>query len=66
MKIKINGKETQVPDGITLIQLLGHLRIDKHRVAIELNKEIAKKTHWDRITLKEGDNIEIVTFVGGG
>jgi len=66
MILKINGKEKIVTDGINISQLLDELKICKDRVAIELNKEIAKRSQWDSIYLKEGDTLEIVTFVGGG
>ncbi len=66
MILKINGKERNVSQGINISQLLDELNIQKDRVAVELNKEIAKKSQWENIYLKEGDVLEIVTFVGGG
>lgn len=66
MILKINGKEKKVSEGISISQLLDELNIQKDRVAVELNKEIAKKSQWENIYLKEGDVLEIVTFVGGG
>lgn len=66
MILKINGKERNVSQGVNISQLLDELNIQKDRVAVELNKEIAKKSQWENIYLKEGDVLEIVTFVGGG
>ncbi len=66
MILKINGKEKQVKDNITISQLLDEINIMKDRVAVELNKEIAKRSEWEKIYLKDGDVLEIVTFVGGG
>lgn len=66
MILKINGKEIEVSDGINISELLDELKISKDRVAIELNKDIAKRSQWNEICLKEGDILEIVTFVGGG
>ncbi|GAB4432177.1 MAG: sulfur carrier protein ThiS [bacterium] len=66
MILKINGKEKEVSDNINISQLMDELKIPKDRVAIELNKEIAKRSNWENIYLKEGDALEIVTFVGGG
>ncbi len=66
MILKINGKEKQLKDNITISQLLDEINIMKDRVAVELNKEIAKRSEWEKIYLKDGDVLEIVTFVGGG
>lgn len=66
MIITINGKEREVPDNLTVSGLVSFLNINSERVAIELNREIAKKSNWDNIYLKNGDILEIVSFVGGG
>lgn len=66
MIVKINGKETTIPDNITVTELLSFLKIKQNYVAVELNKEIVKRSNWDSTNIKENDQIEIVTFVGGG
>ncbi len=66
MIVKINGKETTIPDNITVSELLNFLKIKQNYVAVELNKEIVKRSNWDSTNIKENDQIEIVTFVGGG
>lgn len=66
MILKINGREKEVSANINISQLLDVLKIPKDRVAVELNKEIAKRSDWESISLKDGDVLEIVTFVGGG
>ncbi|MCA8940311.1 MAG: sulfur carrier protein ThiS [Planctomycetes bacterium] len=65
MKIVVNGKEQDFA-GSTVEELVAGLKLDRSRVATELNKEIVRRADYPSTTLKEGDRIEIVTFVGGG
>ena len=66
MKISINGINQEEKEGTSLKKLLKSLGLDSARVAVELNKEIVKKDKYSEITLKNGDALEIVHFVGGG
>ncbi|MEK6743990.1 MAG: sulfur carrier protein ThiS [Nitrospirota bacterium] len=66
MTIILNGKKKDVPDGITVIGLLGHLNIQHQRVAVERNGEIVKKADYAVTVLKDGDALEVVSFMGGG
>lgn len=66
MRIKVNGKEYDVPEGLTVSNLLDFFKINKNFVAVERNKEIVSKKDWDKAIICEGDIFEIVTFVGGG
>ena len=66
MKLTINGKETEMKDGLTLSGLLKELDIDSARVAVEVNLNIIKKVNYDAHFLSDGDSVEIVNFVGGG
>ena len=65
MKITINGQE-QSCDSATLAQLIEHLGMKQDRVAVELNRNIVPRAQWQQTNLVEGDNLEIVHFVGGG
>lgn len=65
MKIRVNGDEREVPDGQTLRALVESHNLKPEKVAIELNRRLARAEKYD-LPLKEGDEIEIVTFVGGG
>jgi sulfur carrier protein len=65
MKITINGQE-QSCDSATLAQLIEHLGMKQDRVAVELNRNIVPRAQWQETKLVEGDNLEIVHFVGGG
>ena len=64
--IKINGENKDIPQNISILKLIESLKINKDRVVIELNKKIVKKDQFDSILLLENDQLEIVTFVGGG
>jgi len=66
MIVKINGKETEIPQNLNIRELLEYLNIKTNYVAVELNKEIVKRSQWEQTFLKENDILEIVTFVGGG
>jgi thiamine biosynthesis protein ThiS len=66
LKLRINGNEREVSDGLTVSGLLEDLEIAPARVAVEVNMNIIKKIHYGDHLLKEGDSVEIVNFVGGG
>jgi len=62
----INGKEETLASGITMRGLLDRLELHPVRVAVEINKELVPRATFDDTTIHDGDQIEIVTFVGGG
>ena len=66
MRISINGESREVPDGLTVPGLLDHIGMARDRVAIELNREILRKPHWEETRVQPNDFFEIVNFVGGG
>ncbi|MGE5173031.1 MAG: sulfur carrier protein ThiS [Betaproteobacteria bacterium] len=66
MNITLNGEKKTVPDSITVLGLLEFLKIQHRRVAVELNETIVKKDRYALMTLKEGDTLEVVSFMGGG
>jgi thiamine biosynthesis protein ThiS len=65
MNLIING-ETQVSAAETLGALVEGLGMKPDRVAIELNREIVPREKWMQTSLRDGDRLEIVHFVGGG
>jgi sulfur carrier protein len=65
MLVTLNGQSEQIPDGIDVRALLARRQLTPDRVAVELNRRLLRGEKYDTI-LKEGDQIEIVTFVGGG
>ncbi len=66
IKIKLNGKNINVKDKITLLNLSKKFNIPLNKVAIELNQEIVNKKSLGKIIIKKNDKIEIVHFIGGG
>jgi thiamine biosynthesis protein ThiS len=66
VKITLNGDPLELPAPLTVSELLSHLQIDPRRVAIEHNLVVIKRSTFDTTTLAEGDQVEIVNFVGGG
>ena len=66
MRVLVNGNPVELPDGSSVTALLGQLSIDGARVAIERNQDVVPRRLWAEATLRDGDQIEIVTFVGGG
>ncbi len=66
MKVVVNGEEKEIPEGLTVEDLLNKLNIGKERVAVELNLDIVPKSRFADVVLKNGDRVEIVSFVGGG
>jgi len=66
IKIKLNGKNKSIDNGISLNVLINNLKIPINKVAIELNREIIDKKKIKKLKLKNNDTIEIVQFIGGG
>jgi thiamine biosynthesis protein ThiS len=66
MKIVLNGDPHEVSGPLTLTALLAHLKIDPRRVAVEHNMNVVKRSNYESTQIREGDQVEIVNFVGGG
>lgn len=66
ISITLNGDETTVPAGLSLLGLVEHLGRDPRTVAIEYNGEIVGRAEYARQRLGSGDRLEIVHFVQGG
>jgi thiamine biosynthesis protein ThiS len=66
MRLTVKGETREAPDSATIADLLASLEIEGRRVAVEHNREIAPKSLWAEIALQDGDQVEIVQFVGGG
>jgi len=66
MKLTINGKNETIEDVMTIMQLLSKKQLNPDTIVIEYNQEIIPKEKLNYISLKENDNLEIVSFVGGG
>lgn len=66
MKVFVNGEEKEYSAAISLAQLIEQLDLPAARIAIELNREVVRRSDWDGTMIRDEDRIEIVHFVGGG
>jgi thiamine biosynthesis protein ThiS len=64
--IILNGDPHEIVRPVTVTELLAELSIDARRVAVEHNLVVLKRGTFDQIVVREGDQVEIVNFVGGG
>jgi len=62
----VNGDQHKVSSTITLADLLGELKLNGKRIAVELNHEIIPRSNFANTQLKQDDHIEIVHAIGGG
>jgi sulfur carrier protein len=65
MTVTVNGQSRELPEGETVRALVARYQLTPEKVAIELNRRLVRAEKYD-LPLKAGDEVEIVTFVGGG
>jgi thiamine biosynthesis protein ThiS len=65
MTVTVNGDARELPEGETLRALVDRYNLTPEKVALELNRRLVRSEKYDT-PLKDGDEVEIVTFVGGG
>ena len=69
MKIKVNGEEKKLEldqENVLLSTALNSMGYKPNTIVVELNKLIINSKKWEKLKLKDGDNLEIVSIVGGG
>jgi thiamine biosynthesis protein ThiS len=66
MRVTINGVDESLDEGLTMSDLLARLELQPIRVAVELNRDLLPRRDYAQTSLRDGDRVEIVTFVGGG
>ena len=67
MRATVNGEALELPDGLSVLALLAHLKVAPgDRVAVERNGAVVKRARHAEEPVVDGDVLEIVTFVGGG
>lgn len=64
--IQLNGEPFVVHGDARASALVERLNLSRGRIAVEINYAVVPKAQWDQTTLKPGDSVEIVNFVGGG
>ena len=66
LEIRVNGEHRRVVGGISIAEMLNELGLDPLRVAVERNLEIVPRGTLNEVCVEDGDDYEIVHFVGGG
>jgi len=69
MKIKVNGEEKKIEldqENVLLSNALNSMGYKPNTIVVELNNSIINSLKWGKVKLKDGDNLEIVSIVGGG
>jgi thiazole synthase len=66
LSIRVNGEHRRVPAGLSVADLALELGLEPTRVAVERNLEIVPRSTLAEVKIEDGDDFEIVTFVGGG
>ena len=66
MQVILNGEPRELDETATIGDLLGQLQLNPKFLAVELNRRVIPRAEHGRTTLDEGDQLEIVTLVGGG
>ena len=66
LSIRVNGEHRRVRAGTTLLELAGELGLESAKVAVEKNLTVVPRSTLGQVLVEDGDDLEIVTFVGGG
>src|SRR5437016_5063967 len=66
IEIRLNGETRELPAPLNIAELLDHFDLPRERVAVERNRSIVPKQQWETVALAQGDELEVVHFVGGG
>jgi sulfur carrier protein len=66
MQVTVNGQPRQVPDGISLDQVVATITTSPTGIAVAVNSEVVRRASWPDLTLGPGDEVEVLTAVQGG
>ncbi len=66
IQITLNGEAHELEKSITVLELLQQLKLEKKKLALEVNKKIVPRSQFEICRLKQGDAVEIVQAIGGG
>jgi len=66
IEIRLNGEAQELPTSLNVTQMLDFLGLPKERVAVERNRSIVPRSAWERVVVGQGDELDVVHFVGGG
>lgn len=66
MQVSVNGENYDLPEAITVAELIERVGLGDQRIALEVNREIVPRGTYSETKLAEGDRVEIVRAIGGG
>lgn len=66
MKITVNKKKLEIESNINLIKLIEILKLVPDKTLVSINEKVIAQSDFEEMTLKENDEIELFSFVGGG
>jgi thiamine biosynthesis protein ThiS len=66
MRVKVNGEERTLDEGVTLAALISGLGLNAGPIVVQRNGDIVERARLDQVSLNDGDQVELVRFVGGG
>ena len=66
MRVNVNGEPRDLPNAMTIADLIAQLGLSERRIAVELNLDIVPREDYSARQLRDGDAVEVVHFVGGG
>ena len=64
--VMVNDETRALPDGATVADLVGTLGLGARRIAVEVNRAVVPRAEYPSTTLRDGDAVEVIHFVGGG
>ncbi len=64
--VTVNGERKEFKEGILLSEMIDGLNLPEARIAVEINRNVVRKSLWSETEISDSDVIEIVHFVGGG
>ena len=66
MQVTVNDEPRALPDGATVADLVTALALGARRIAVEVNRAVVPRAAYPSTTLRDGDAVEVIHFVGGG
>lgn len=66
MRVRVNGEDRELEEGVSVAALLESLELEVNGIAVALNMEIVRRGEYGDTRLSDGDEVEIVRAVGGG
>lgn len=66
MHIELNGERTNVPEPLSVADLIAHLHLGERRIAVEVNEDVVPRSQFGQTHLQPDDRVEIIHAIGGG